>query len=137
MLYRSSRKFGCCWLVLKRPALGEVEALGDTWHLDGKYLVVALRSRHLQVVDHLLERADVIQATAGGGDVFRVTGGLYRQEQVAVHQDGWMLSALAYVATEGSEGNPRSGYLELIIAAARRWKFPAEYVEELCTWMPR
>jgi len=30
MVYRGSRKFGSCWLILKRSALGEVEALGDT-----------------------------------------------------------------------------------------------------------
>jgi hypothetical protein len=66
-----------------------------------------------------------------------VADGLYRQEQVTVHQDGRTLSALAYVAAESSAGTPRSGYLERIVAAARRWAFPADYVEELCTWMLR
>ena len=45
--------------------------------------------------------------------------------------DGEEVKAFAYVDPETTPGSPRPGYLELVIAAARRRGLPADYVREL------
>ena len=42
--------------------------------------------------------------------------------------------SLTYIATEGSFGTPRRGYLKVIIEAAQQFFFPKEYIEELKSW---
>lgn len=42
---------------------------------------------------------------------------------------------LIYIASDSSEGSPRNGYMEKIIANARKHMFPQEYIHELETWL--
>ena len=46
------------------------------------------------------------------------------------------MPALVYVARERREGRPRPGYQEEVIAAARDWALPADYVRRLERWLP-
>jgi hypothetical protein len=65
-----------------------------------------------------------------------IAGGLYRAETMPVRHAGRLHRALIYIARPGGEGRPKSGYMELVIAAAREWKFPAAYVAGLERWLP-
>ena len=60
-----------------------------------------------------------------------VARGLYRAATLPVrHADG-RRPALVYVARPSGQGRPRAGYMELVIAAARQWQFPHDYVISL------
>ena len=65
-----------------------------------------------------------------------IAGGLYRAETLAVHHSGRRRSALVYVARPGGMGRPKSGYMELVVAAAIEWKLPATYIASLRVWLP-
>jgi hypothetical protein len=65
-----------------------------------------------------------------------VAGGLYRAETIPVRHDGRLRNALVYLARPSGEGRPKAGYMELVVAAAREWKFPASYVADLECWLP-
>ena len=45
------------------------------------------------------------------------------------------LDALVYVAEDNTEGAPRAGYMERIVAAAESQGLPEAYVEKLRTWL--
>jgi gamma-glutamylcyclotransferase (GGCT)/AIG2-like uncharacterized protein YtfP len=62
-----------------------------------------------------------------------IDSGLYRRRLLAVRRDG-LIRALVYVARERRAGRPKPGYQELVVAAARAWKLPADYVIELQRW---
>jgi gamma-glutamylcyclotransferase (GGCT)/AIG2-like uncharacterized protein YtfP len=62
--------------------------------------------------------------------------GLYRRRMLPVTQNGRRLQALVYVGREAREGRPQPGYQEGIIAAARDWKLPEDYVRMLERWSP-
>ena len=62
--------------------------------------------------------------------------GLYRRRTVPVTYTAGRVPALAYVACDGRQGRPRPGYQENVIAAARGWNFPADYVRLLERWLP-
>lgn len=65
-----------------------------------------------------------------------VAGGLYRAETLPVRHGGRLHNALIYLARPGGEGRPKAGYMELVVAAARNWKFPPAYVADLERWLP-
>jgi hypothetical protein len=65
-----------------------------------------------------------------------IAGGLYRAEIVPVRHAGRLRPALIYFARHSRIGWPRAGYMELVIAAAREWKFPQTYVASLQHWLP-
>jgi hypothetical protein len=65
-----------------------------------------------------------------------VAGRLYRAETIPVRHDGRLHNALVYLARPSGEGRPKAGYMELVVAAARDWKFPAPYVADLERWLP-
>ena len=65
-----------------------------------------------------------------------IAGKLYRAETLPVRQGGRLRPALVYLARRGPLGRPKSGYMELVIAAARQWKFPEHYVAALTEWLP-
>ncbi len=70
-------------------------------------------------------------------DVYEsVTGGLYRLVAVPVHHGEKLLRALAYVASDPRPGRPKAGYQEGVVAAARAWRLPDEYVRELEVFLP-
>jgi len=60
-----------------------------------------------------------------------VAEGLYREAHMPVHHGERLLRALAYVASDPRPGLPKPGYQEGVVAAAREWKLPQEYVREL------
>ena len=64
-----------------------------------------------------------------------VAGGLYRPETIAVLRNGRHCPALVYIARPRAAGRPKSGYMEIVIAAAREWKFPADYLVALQQWL--
>ena len=65
-------------------------------------------------------------------DVYEaVAAGLYRQTLIPVHHGERLLRALAYVASDLRPGRPEPGYQEGVVAAARAWQLPEEYVREL------
>jgi Gamma-glutamyl cyclotransferase, AIG2-like len=66
-----------------------------------------------------------------------IAGKLYRAETMPVRVQGRLQPALVYLARPGVEGRPKSGYMELVVAAARQWQFPASYIASLEAWLPR
>jgi hypothetical protein len=62
-----------------------------------------------------------------------VDSGLYRRRMLAVRRDG-CVRALVYVARERAAGRPKPGYQALVVAAARAWKLPEDYVGRLERW---
>jgi len=65
-----------------------------------------------------------------------IAGGLYRAEMLPVHHCGRRRSALVYLARPRGIGRPKSGYMELVVAAASAWKLPAAYIASLRDWLP-
>lgn len=61
--------------------------------------------------------------------------GLYMRRQVAVIHDGAARLAMIYVGRGRCAGRPRSGVVELIVAAAREWQLPPGYVRSLQRWL--
>jgi gamma-glutamylcyclotransferase (GGCT)/AIG2-like uncharacterized protein YtfP len=60
-----------------------------------------------------------------------VARGLYRRTRTVVACRGRQVSALVYVAAATAPGRPRAAYIESIIAAARGFAFPADYIAAL------
>ena len=65
-----------------------------------------------------------------------IAGGLYRAETLAVKSAGGGVPALVYVARPRGEGRPKPGYIELVVAAAREWDLPEDYIASLQVWSP-
>jgi hypothetical protein len=62
-------------------------------------------------------------------------GGRYRADILPVrHQDRGRM-ALVYRARPGERGCAKSGYMELVIAAAREWQLPSDYISALHRFM--
>jgi gamma-glutamylcyclotransferase (GGCT)/AIG2-like uncharacterized protein YtfP len=66
-----------------------------------------------------------------------VETGLYRAAAIPVRHNGKLLRAMIYYALEAKPGYPKPGYQENIIAAARDWQFPSEYLAHLEKFLPR
>lgn len=62
--------------------------------------------------------------------------GQYCAEMLQVQSAGGRCPALVYVARSRRAGRPRAGYMELVLAAARAWNLPADYVPSLQRWLP-
>jgi cation transport regulator ChaC len=62
-------------------------------------------------------------------------GGQYCAAMLAVQSAGRRVAALVYVG-RSSAGRPKAGYMELVIAAARTWHLPTDYIAELRRWRP-
>jgi len=66
-----------------------------------------------------------------------VAGKLYRAETMPVRHAGRLQRALTYIARPSrGDGRSKAGYMELVVAAARQWKFPADYIAGLEQWLP-
>jgi hypothetical protein len=65
-----------------------------------------------------------------------IDGGLYRAEMLPVRNEGRRVSALVYLARPKGEGRPKPGYIELVIAAAREWDLPQDYIRSLERFVP-
>jgi gamma-glutamylcyclotransferase (GGCT)/AIG2-like uncharacterized protein YtfP len=65
-----------------------------------------------------------------------VASGRYRRDRCSISCGSARHRALIYIARPRGDGKPKSGYLELVIAAARDWDLPQSYIGELARWMP-
>jgi hypothetical protein len=65
-----------------------------------------------------------------------IASGLYRAATVPVHCDGRHVSALIYFARERPQGEPKAGYMEIVIQAAADLDLPADYISSLQRWLP-
>jgi gamma-glutamylcyclotransferase (GGCT)/AIG2-like uncharacterized protein YtfP len=65
-----------------------------------------------------------------------VARGLYRARMLPVRRNGSSRSALIYVGRTSAPGRPRPGYMALVLAAAREWNLPEDYMAELARWSP-
>src|SRR5580693_4927730 len=66
-----------------------------------------------------------------------VAGKLYRAEILPVRHADRLRPALIYVARPSRAGQPKAGYMELVVAAAQAWHLPADYMSSLQHWLPR
>lgn len=66
-----------------------------------------------------------------------VAGKLYRAAMLPIRQAGEMRLALVYFARPSRVGRPKASYMELVIAAARAWQLPDDYIASLQPWLPR
>jgi hypothetical protein len=66
-----------------------------------------------------------------------VAGKLYRAEILPVRQTDRLRPALVYIARPARAGQPKAGYMELVVAAARAWRLPSDYISSLQHWLPR
>ena len=67
-----------------------------------------------------------------------VEEGMYRREFLSVETElGYRVEALVYIDTATGEGRPWPGYLEGILAGARRHGLPESAVRELESWSLR
>jgi hypothetical protein len=64
-----------------------------------------------------------------------IAGGLYRAETVPVHYDGRQRPALVYIARPRPRGQPKPGYMEIVVKAARALELPADYIASLQEWL--
>ena len=62
--------------------------------------------------------------------------GLYRRGMLPVRLGPMRVKALVYLGRPGGPGKPRPGYIDTVIAAARDWNLPADYVRALARWAP-
>jgi AIG2-like family len=65
-----------------------------------------------------------------------VAGGLYRAVTMPVQYAGRRCPALVYVARQRPAGRPKSGYMDIVVRAAREWDFPRAYISSLEQWLP-
>jgi len=65
-----------------------------------------------------------------------VQSGLYRPSTIPLHHGGKLLLAMIYYAVDARPGRAKPGYQEMVIAAARSWEFPQDYVHELEKFLP-
>jgi gamma-glutamylcyclotransferase (GGCT)/AIG2-like uncharacterized protein YtfP len=64
-----------------------------------------------------------------------VRPGLYRKVEVGLTTTlGKTVRALVYLASERTTGTPQPGYMEQVVAAARRHRLPEDYVRRLESW---
>jgi Gamma-glutamyl cyclotransferase, AIG2-like len=60
----------------------------------------------------------------------------YLKRIVPVRHGASRRPALIYLAPERGGGTARPGYQELVVASAREWQLPEEYVTRLARWIP-
>jgi hypothetical protein len=99
---------------------------------DGYASVVPARARSVHGVLWRLTPRDRVLLDAWEN----IDGGLYRAETLPVIGAGRRLPALVYVARPRGRGRPKAGYIELVIAAAREWRLPEDYVAALRALAP-
>jgi AIG2-like family len=65
-----------------------------------------------------------------------VASGSYRAATLAVRCARRCQTALVYLGRPCGIGRAKSGYVELVIAAALAWELPPDYVVSLQQWLP-
>jgi hypothetical protein len=66
-----------------------------------------------------------------------IAGGLYRAAMLPIVHAGQRRRALAYIARRRPHGEPRPGYMEAVVRAARQVELPADYIVALERWLPK
>jgi AIG2 family protein len=66
-----------------------------------------------------------------------IAAGLYRAEIVPVRAAGRHVRALIYLARPREGGEPKAGYMDIVVAAARAWHLPGSYIDSLQRWLPK
>ena len=61
----------------------------------------------------------------------------YRPAILPVRHAGVRRPALVYMARPRPVGRARAGYMELVVAAARAWSLPPDYITTLQRWLPK
>jgi len=65
-----------------------------------------------------------------------VKAALYEKANIVVELlSGRQVEALIYLATDQSIGLPRPRYMKDVVAAAKQWKLPQAYIQELALWL--
>jgi gamma-glutamylcyclotransferase (GGCT)/AIG2-like uncharacterized protein YtfP len=115
-------------------ALGAAELAGHRFMItaDGYASVEPVRASSVHGVLWRITPRDRVSLDAWEN----IAGGLYRAQTLAVKSSGRRVPALVYLARPGGEGRPKPGYIELVTAAAREWRLPADYVDTLRIWTP-
>jgi hypothetical protein len=65
-----------------------------------------------------------------------IAGGLYTAEIAPVLFQGRHVPALVYVARPRPIGEPKAGYMEIVVEAARTLELPPDYIALLRQWLP-
>jgi cation transport regulator ChaC len=60
--------------------------------------------------------------------------GLYAVRTLPVRRGARRVAAMTYVLRRQTPGRPKPGYVEMIAACARGWKFPERYVRSVERW---
>jgi len=63
-----------------------------------------------------------------------VDAGLYRREVLTVSAGGRTESVQVYIGGSDAPGRARPGHLAAVLAAARSWDLPADYLDRLRQW---
>lgn len=64
-----------------------------------------------------------------------LASGLYRRRMLPVRYGAKRVSALTYLGRHGQPRRPQPGYQDgVVVAAARDWGLPADYLAELARW---
>lgn len=66
-----------------------------------------------------------------------IAGGLYRAKMLPVRHAGRQSTALVYLARPCPLGRAKTGYMELVIAAALEWRLPQLYIDALRGFLPK
>jgi hypothetical protein len=66
-----------------------------------------------------------------------IAGGLYRAVTLPVQSAGRHLPTLVYLARPRPDGQPKPGYMEIVVKAARELELPGDYVASLERWLPK
>jgi AIG2-like family len=66
-----------------------------------------------------------------------VDSGLYLRRHLVVRCGAQPATALVYIARRQGEGQPRPGYIDVVVEAARDWDLPDDYIRALARWAPR
>jgi len=99
---------------------------------DGYASVVQAKGETVHGVLWRLTSRDVVTLDAWEN----VSAGLYRVATLPVRGPAGRAPALVYLARSSEEGRPKQGYMELVIAAAREWGLPPDYISSLKDWTP-
>jgi hypothetical protein len=99
---------------------------------DGYASVVPRRGERVHGVLWRLTPRDLVTLAAWEN----TAGGLYRTEMVPVRHAGRQNRALIFLARPGPLGRAKSGYMELLIAAALEWRLPQLYIDTLRGFLP-
>ena len=65
-----------------------------------------------------------------------IAGGLYSAKTLPVLAAGRRVPVLVYLARPRGRGRAKAGYMELVLAAARTWNLPDDYIASLQRWLP-